>query len=211
MNPIDITGENWKVTLPFGKKDHPTEFLASDFPTLKNQYFYIKDNAIIFNAPCNGVTTSGSKYPRSELREMTKKTTKASWDFSKGVHSMTFTAACNHLPKNKPQVVMGQIHDSKDDVVEIRLTGTHLEAIHNKTVFGTLQTNYQLGSFVEINIAAENKQVKVSCNGKTVSFKPSSTKGCYFKIGCYVQSNASKGDGSDYGEVALSKLKVEHR
>ena len=38
------------------------------------------------------------------------------------------------------------------------------------------------------------------------------TTGCYFKAGCYTQSNESKGDKPEsYGEVVIYKLVVEHK
>ncbi|MBL8993880.1 MAG: polysaccharide lyase family 7 protein, partial [Spirochaetia bacterium] len=37
-------------------------------------------------------------------------------------------------------------------------------------------------------------------------------KGCYFKAGCYTQSNPSKGDDpNDYGRVVIRSLKVFHQ
>lgn len=210
MNPIDITGKNWKLNLPIGKKESPDELSSEQFGKLKNEYFFIKNQALFFKAPCNGVTTKGSNYPRSELREMVNGQ-RAAWDMGKGTHSMVYTIACNHLPKNKPQVVMGQIHDKEDDVVEVRLTGSHLELMHDSTVYGTLLTTYKLGTFVEIKIITEKGFIKVSCNEKTISVKHKSPKGCYFKVGCYVQSNAEKGDKDDYGETALKKVEVKHQ
>lgn len=36
-------------------------------------------------------------------------------------------------------------------------------------------------------------------------------KGCYFRAGCYTQSNTKKGDSPDsYGEVVIHELKVTH-
>jgi len=210
MEPIDITGINWKLTLPTGSAGKPTELTVGEFSKLKNDFFFIQNNALVMHAPCNGFTTPNSTYPRCELREIIG-INDAAWDCSKGTHSMIYKISCNHLPKNKPQLVMGQIHGTSDDIIEIRLTGSHLEVIHNSTVYGTLLTNYKLGTFIEIKIIAEKNQINVTYLNKTITVKPKTTKGFYFKVGCYVQSNASKGDGNDYGEISLQKVTVSHK
>ena len=123
---------------------------------------------------------------------------------------MTYTFACTHLPKNKPVVVVGQIHDSEDDVIEIRLKDKNLEVIHDTTHYGSLEPAYKLGDFVTVSITAKGGKIYVRCNSKTIIVTPKSTEGFYFKLGSYVQSSPKTGDPHDYAEVHLKAVKVTH-
>lgn len=208
MRPVDIIGKLWKLTLPtLRKDDKPVELLVSAYNNYKSPYFHICDDNLVFYAPCSGAKTKNTKYARSELREMSDSSGgKASWKCDEGFHRMKYTIACTHIPSIKPQVVLGQIHDSEDDVVEIRLTGTHLEAIHNSTTYATFTTTYKLGTFVDIEIIATAGVVTVACLGKLVTIKPKNHSGFYFKVGCYVQST----EAGEYGETHLKELEITH-
>ena len=51
----------------------------------------------------------------------------------------------------------------------------------------------------------------ITHNGQYIYTYNVSTSGCYFKAGCYTQSNTSKGDASTaYGEVVIYSLSVKH-
>ena len=198
---------NWNLSLPTGTAGKPT-VIEPPVSKYTDVNFYPVGGTVVFKAPCNGVTTPNSTYPRCELRELVAGKL-AAWDISKGTHVMTYTASCDHLPKNKPQLVMGQVHGANDDVFEIRFTGPKLEVIHNAKVYGTLLTSYVLGTFITIKATCEKGTVKIECGKASVNFKANS-KGCYFKVGCYVQSNGSHGDASDYGQVSLKSVNVVH-
>ena len=215
--PIDIIGKNWTLTLPSGKKDHPSELLHDGYAELSNKNFFIKDDELVFNAPTDGYTTSGSHYPRCELREMLDGGGEACWDIKKGKHSMEYTVKVNHVPKTKSQIVVGQIHDDKDDVIEVRFSGgsttEHLavDVIHNSINYGSLDDKYVLGSQITLKISTtDNGFITVENKTTRVLIKALITKKCYFKVGSYVQSNPSKGDKHDDGEVSLLKVSVNH-
>ena len=199
----------WKLTLPTGNKDSPSEILPPKLASYSDAHYYMKDGVQVFIGPTDGVHTRNTKYCRCEYRELDGNKL-ASWDFSTGYHTMIFEGSCDHLPKTKPQVVMGQIHDSEDDVLEIRISGSNLEVMHNTTIYGTFTTAYVLGTMVEFKIVAHDKTVDVTALGKTVSFKPATTMGCYFKLGCYTQSSAEKGDPHDYGQTSIKSVSVSH-
>jgi hypothetical protein len=60
---------NWKLTLPDSSASEKFPEQLTDGYT--SAYFYTgEDGSMIFWAPVNGGTTSGSSYPRSELREL---------------------------------------------------------------------------------------------------------------------------------------------
>ena len=178
------------------------------------QYFHVNSarNGVVFKAHCGGYTTSGSGYPRSELREMIHNgADRASWSTTSGTHTMEITQAITHLPDVKQHVVAGQIHDAADDVIVFRLEGTKLFIDENGKTGPVLTTNYHLGDIFTVKFVARNGGVECYYNGQYIYKYSVSTSSCYFKAGCYTQSNTSKGDApSAYGEVVIYGLSIRH-
>lgn len=210
---------NWKQTLPTGSAEKPLEIKQTSLGTYTNEpYFQVNAaaNGVQFRAPVNGVTTSGSGYPRSELREMTNNgKDNASWSTTSGVHSMYIEQAITAVPQVKKHVVAGQIHDANDDVIVIRLEYPKLFVDINGKTGPTLDSNYQLGKKFTVKFVADNGQIKVYYNNSqspVYSLKKASS-GNYFKAGAYTQSNCSKEKvcaDNNFGEVVIYKLDVQH-
>lgn len=210
---------NWKLTLPVDLelKGKPTEIRAAKLQTFSRaELFYVdrKRNAVIFRAACGGVPTKGSSYPRCELREMTAGGSKpAAWGTADGsLHVLTIRCAILKTPPVKRHVVCAQIHDADDDVLMIRLEGKKLFIERNKLGDVMLDRNYKLGTPIDLKIQAGGGRIKVWMHGKLkMNWKTGRTR-CYFKAGCYTQSNLKKGDAaSSFGEVAVYRLWVKHR
>lgn len=215
--PSQVLGlANWKITLPVAK---PGSGVAMEItqPALgsyeNNLYFYASGNTVVLRANAGGATTSGSGYPRSELREMYGGGAhEASWSTTIGTSTMVVNQAVTHLPVVKPEVITAQVHDSNDDVIVVKLTGPHhLYAEHNSTKLGDLDTNYNLGSFFTVSIIAAGGHIIILYNGIQKVDYPIASSGDYFKAGCYTQSNVSKGDAADaYAEVQIRSLSFTH-
>jgi len=208
---------NWKLTLPVdtAHAGSPDEILQPELNSFQDtQYFHVNSarNGVVFKAHCGGYTTSGSGYPRSELREMINSGSgKASWSTTSGTHTMEITQAITHRPDVKPHVVAGQIHDAADDVIVFRLEGTKLFIDENGNNGPVLTTNYQLGDIFTVKFVARNGGVECYYNGQYIYQYRVSTSGCYFKAGCYTQSNTTKGDApTAYGEVVIYGLSIRH-
>lgn len=207
----------WKLTLPTGQPRRPQEVKPPEltgfavFP-----WFTLNSakNAVVFRAPVGGVTTKGSRYPRSELREMTADgTNKASWSTTSGVHTMIIRQAIVATPRVKPHVVAGQIHDGDDDVVMIRLEGSRLFVEADGDEVGDLDSSYRLGTPFTVKIRASGGVISVYYQNMSIPKVTLKRKrqGCYFKAGVYTQSNPAKGDHpDDYGEVWIYDLQVSH-
>jgi len=210
---LDLT--NWKETLPLGAKKKPSEIKQPALATYNNEPCFKVSSAgdsVVFRAPVNGVTTSNSGYPRSELREMTNNgKDMASWSTTSGTHTMFIDQAITSVPKTKKHIVAGQIHDSEDDVVVIRLEYPKLFIDIDGKEGPTLDPNYTLGKRFTVKFVAEKGQIKIYYND---SEKPSYTmkksgSGHYFKAGAYTQSNCAKEKDcseNNYGEVIIYKL-----
>jgi len=219
---LDLT--SWKITVPIGTPESPTEVLQ---PALAS---YVLDPWFVPTATCDGVrfrahtsapTTSGSTYPRSELREMTGTggTTKAAWSTTSGTHRMFIDQAITAVPLGKKHVVAGQIHDASDDVIVIRLEYPKLFIDIGGSDGPTLDANYSLGKRFTVEFVASGGAIQIFYNGSTTpAYTLSrSVSGCYFKAGAYTQSNCTTESNagqscgeSNYGEVEIHDLWVRH-
>ncbi len=126
------------------------------------------------------------------------------------VHSLLATLAITHVPAVKPHVVCAQIHDANDDLLMVRLEGKKLIVERNGDKDVELDKNYQLGTAFNLKIEASGGHVRVSYNNTQNLDWPIARCGCYFKAGCYTQSNVKQGDSpDDYGEVLIRRLAIQ--
>ena len=215
---LDLT--NWKETLPIGSSGSPTEIKQPALMTYFNDPYFTNSGCtgVQFRAPVNGVSTSNSSYPRSELREMANNgTTNASWATDSGIHTMFIDQMITSVPITKRHIVVGQVHNSSDDVIAIRLEYPKLFIDINGITGPTLDANYTLGTRFTVKFVASNGQISVYYNG---SINPAYTlnkigSGNYFKVGAYTQSNCLKelsGDcvNTNYGEMIIYNVWVTH-
>lgn len=208
----------WKLTLPINSKEidgNPDEI---EYPELKNfshkYFFYDKDKkAIIFVAPTEGEETDNTKYTRSELREKAKD---GDWNSNEGFHSMEIVQAVTNLPKEKPHVVIGQIHDDDDDVYVFRLEGQKLYANADDDDDDiTLTENYNLGDKFKVKFEVENNKTSIFYNDKLMHTMKREYKEAYFKAGAYVQASCNYSSGEDYekedcsnGEIPYAEVEI---
>lgn len=212
--PSDVLDlRNWYLTLPTGAPGHPDTVNQPQLGTYASSYFQLDPakDGVVFTADAGGATTVGSRYPRSELREMNGDL-QASWSNTSGSHTMTVRQAVVALPTAKPDVVTAQIHDTQSDVVEIRLQGRQLIAQYdNGKTNITLDPAYVLGTRYDLRIVAASSHIAVFYNGVQKADIDQSGSGWYFKSGSYVQSNPSKGERPDaVGVVVIYGLTVSH-
>ena len=218
---INLT--DWKLNIPIaGSNGFSKEIVQPELNGYADDYFHVNTagDAVVFRAHANGVTTKGSTYPRSELREMQNNgKDKASWSIASGggTHTMMITQAVTHLPTQKPHVVVGQIHDADDDVIVFRLENKKLFIDHNGTAGPVLTNNYHLGTKFTVKFVAGGGAVRCYYNGVYVESYPSTATGCYFKAGMYTQSKTTekggredKDDANAYGEVEVFNVMVSH-
>jgi len=214
--PADVLDlSTWKLTLPVGSdEDDAEEIKQPDLATFSDDRFFTVTSdgtGVVFRAPAGGATTSGSDYPRSELREMDPGgTSEASWSSAAGTHVMTVEQAITALPRRKAEVVAGQIHDADDDVVMVRLERKRLFVEADGEDIGTLDADYDLGTTFTIEMKANADGIEISYDESTTVRYDEVGRGYYFKAGCYTQSNSSHDDDDAHGEVVVYALAVEH-
>lgn len=220
--PSEILDLNpWKLTLPTGLPGKPTEIKQPALAGYQNpQWFFVNEerDGVRFRAPINGVTTSGSNYPRSELREMTGDGRgNASWSSTEGTHTLFLDQAITAVPQTKSEVVAGQIHDAKDDILVVRLEGPNLYINVDSKNTLLLNPNYTLGErfTVQFVVGSGKTQVYYNKNVDPVFTLDKNYSGAYFKAGAYPQSNCNKEgpalcNEENFGEVIIYKALVLH-
>jgi len=212
---IDLT--NWKVTLPIdtdqdGRAD---EIKQPQLATYRHATYFDTSSTndyVKFRAHCGGVTTPNSSYPRTELREMKNNgLDQASWSTTSGTHTMSMRQRVLKLPPNRPHVITAQIHDADALIVAFRLEDTRLYVQRQGESKVLVDANYTLGTWYNLKIEAQGGRIKVWYNDDLVVDWEKSATGCYFKAGCYTQSNTSYNAPDAYAEVCIKNLKVEHK
>lgn len=210
--PIDFS--QWKCTLPVGKPGHPLELVP---PTSSYAPWYRRvADELLFRAHAGGVTTSGSSYPRCELRELIRGTDDpAGWDSRSGLHLMKLDARVTHLPAVHPNLVPLQIHNGADDVMQVRLEGRRLFVECDGDEVGVLDASHRRGSRFQLRVATSRSGIEVSYLnderplGVLLSIPGLAGGGWFWKAGCYLQTNVAKGDNAeDYGEVAVRSART---
>lgn len=217
---------NWKITLPVSTEKDSARPLEIKQPELAkyslDPWFIVNPGGagVVFRAPVNSPTTSGSKYPRSELREMVNNgKDKASWSSSEGTHTMTIDQAITSTPKVKKHVVAGQIHDDSDDIIVFRLEFPKLHVNVNGKNEKVLDANYTLGKRFSVKFEVNQDKTNVYYNGSSTPdyVLDRSYSNAYFKAGAYTQSNCEREGLADlcrsdnYGEVIIYQTSVTHR
>jgi poly(beta-D-mannuronate) lyase len=116
-----------------------------------------------------------------------------------------------HLPKVKSQLVAGQIHDANAYVILVRLDDNKLHVVYDDQTAGVLDPDYQLGTTFTVRIVAGGGFIDVYHDNVRKVRVSATRTGCYFKAGCYLQTNTSTGDApADYGQVEIFDLRLSH-
>jgi hypothetical protein len=209
--------ESWKLTLPTGSAGSPKEIVQPALATFASTPWFQPTSdcaAVVFRSAVDGVTTKGSSYPRSELREMSDGGSDAAWSSASGTHTLTVTESFNRLPQGKPQLVGAQIHDDSDDISVFRLEGSNLYVTDgNNPHYKLVTSDYALGTRYQARYVVSDGTVKAYYNGQLQATLSKSFSNAYFKAGAYTQANCEKVspcDSDNYGETMIYNLEVSH-
>ncbi|MFC1455751.1 polysaccharide lyase family 7 protein [Microvirga arabica] len=225
--------KHWKITLPtdrngtFSGTAREVKNLAG---YVNPEYFYTgSDGAMVFKAPVEGATTSGSQYARSELREMNG-SERAAWTVEQG-GSMKATLKVDQAPTlfngTKGRVVIGQVHGQNDELVRLYWEKGTLYFVNDIAAATGRETKFALinkaGSkpnvslnekfTYSIDVKADRVKVTVSADGQTYTALDKINQAWrsdafYFKAGAYLGVNETQGTG--YGQVSFYDLKFSH-
>lgn len=224
---------DWKITLPVDSKGSTsgTAVEVTDLSGYQNsKYFYTgSDGAMVFTASVDGATTSGSKYARSELREMDDGD-RAAWNLKTGGF-MSATLEVDKAPIKSDgdtgRLVVGQIHGQDDELVRLYWDNGTVYFVNDQAGSGNKETTFKLtdASGKNPNVSLNEKfsysidahddvlDVRVYADGQEYK---SVTKindvwdgdSFYFKAGTYLGVNEDTGSGS--GQTSFYSLGFNH-
>jgi PKD repeat protein len=224
---IQFPTENGSLTCTAGSVDSAsTTQLINGYTNAP--YFYTgSDGAMVFWAPINGATTSGTTFPRSELRELINPSnTSIDW-IPYGTHILNAQVKVLQVPSSTKEVIIGQIHAYSSAALP-----TVKIIYDNGKLHGTVKTNSTddgsdldfptvtsgLSNTITYTIEVVNGLVSVAINGITNSYNifhsdPNYTNETqYFKAGDYCQanscSNPSTNDGARIAFYALTRFQA---
>jgi membrane-bound inhibitor of C-type lysozyme len=225
--------ENWKITLPIDSRNG-TSGTAMEVKNLDNYenssfFFDAKDGAMVFKAAVDGATTSGSKYARTELREMDG-SDKAAWKLSEG-GTLSATLKVDETPYKDSgapgRIVVGQIHGQDDELVRLYYEGGKVYFMNDQAGSGNKETKFtfknldgeqpdiSLGETFSYLIDAHGKKllVKIKADGQEYISSTNinsvwNSDTFYFKAGVYLGVNESSGHGE--GQVSFYGLDFSH-
>jgi hypothetical protein len=211
----------WKLTLPVDSAGKFTGRAKEVYSITEysDKYFTpsVKDQSITFTVPVEGATTSGSHYPRSELREMKTSKDEAAWTVAQG-GTLKATVAVNVVPTRKdktaPRLVIGQIHGKTDELCRLYYQGGKVYYVTDKAGPKNKETTFllkdkngkepsvDLNEKIDytINVAGGNLTVTVVADGITYSNVQKINTfflkdKLYFKAGMYSGVNATQATG----------------
>ena len=223
---------NWKLTLPVdasGSMSGTAVEVKSLTGYENSKYFYTgSDGAMVFYAPVEGATTSGSSYARSELREM-KGTEKAAWSLSTGGF-MSATLEVDAAPNRDGaggKIIVGQIHGQDDELVRLYWENGKLYFANDRAGSSNSEIKFYFVNAAgqqpsvslderfsyTINAKGSDLEVTVFADGqiyKSVSKINSvwQSDTFYFKAGAYLGANETNGSG--YGQTSFYALNFNH-
>ena len=120
LSPSRKPGQNFnlskfKLQLPVAHGSGVVEIPSAQLTTYTSEYFYTDKTtgAMVFWVPTDGAHTSGSKFPRTELRQNTD------FNISTGSTSLTVTMAVLQTPKRN-NIVVGQLKGENEQPIELR-------------------------------------------------------------------------------------------
>eukprot|EP00611_Tribonema_gayanum_P019013 TRINITY_DN3239_c0_g1_i4.p1 TRINITY_DN3239_c0_g1~~TRINITY_DN3239_c0_g1_i4.p1 ORF type:complete len:345 (+),score=96.26 TRINITY_DN3239_c0_g1_i4:175-1209(+) len=223
---------HWKLTLPVDRNGGVTgeamEMSSSQLATMPGysaKWFKTASNGgLSMEAAINGATTSGSSYPRSELREqMVTGSDSANW-YASGNAVLEAQLTINNVPSTTGKIVVGQIHGvDAAPLVKLRYVwtasgGGKLDALVKATPSSTTDVSYRLSSNLPLKERFEYR-ISVSRGVMTMSVNKEppmqhvissqwASVGLYFKAGVYVQADGTS--STDISRVTFYRLAASH-
>ena len=226
LNPALPPGGNfdlthWYLTLPESGAPTVSASRLTDGYTNRQWFYTGADGAMMFWAPVNGGTTSGSSFPRSELRELLDPGDVSENWTAQGTHVLDAQCKVHQVPSTT-RTVLGQIHGyvgaapvlvlikTIDGVINMQVRLRVDEAVYQYIPLAPLV----LGEMITYQIKLVNGLLTVTVNGTSATVNildndPAwAAQTFYFKAGSYPQDNL--GDATEGSLVAFYDLRVAH-
>lgn len=226
----------WKLQLPVNSNNKfsgsPAEIYPITSTYADSPYFSSgSDGAMVFYAPYNGITTTNSIHPRSELRELSSPGMSAAgyWDVTTQHTSLSAILAVNQLAMLKSgstaTVVISQIHAPSGELVRLYYpsngalywessppSGTSCPVLNGNYLYSSqgIKSSIPLNAQFSYNIQTNTTHLLVFASYGGVIYSAwtrlqscwsGANAGMYYKAGCYCQVNNNP-SSSYYGTGA---------
>jgi Alginate lyase len=216
---FDLT--HWKLTLPDAAA---SEIAASSLVAgyTNASFFYTgPDGAMVFWCPVTGGTTSGSSYPRSELREVLDPADdNVNWT-GYGTNILTAQCRVTQVPSTG-KTIIGQIHGFTGNaypLVKLQYQNGTIVALVKESPNSDTDTHFNfmnvgLGNPISYQIKLVNGLLSLTVNGSNQAVNifqtdPAwATNTLYFKAGDYCQDNS--GSNTEAAQVMFYQLSATH-
>lgn len=194
----------FKLQTPVASGSGVLEIRQPQLGTYTSPYFFSRsDGSMTFWCPVTGATTSGSTYPRSELRDNRE------WGLG-GTHRQSGSLKVLQQPSTG-RLIFAQVkgHASGSEMIKLRwasgnvLVGTKA-SVGATEVKRTLLTGVPLGTLLRYSIEVVGYTVTVTVNGRVLVHTLDSTwrpDTYYFKAGVYTED--SVGPATEGGRTAF--------
>jgi hypothetical protein len=216
----------WELQLPTGY-GHSFDTVPPDsLPTFSDGYYFTADDGgQIFMDPEQGITSSGSKHPRTELREVDSSGSHVEWSASR-TNTLTVTGQILQVGGgSNGRVTVGQVYNGTDSIPLFELeysnaaggfVGVYEEAKGGSSGLIDLNTPVDLNSQYTFSLDLSNNQLTVTINGNQVYWNSPSdaviNNGFYFKAGAYDQTATEGPVSTDvYTEIENYNIDVVHQ
>jgi len=225
---FDLSG--WKLTLPISGSSSNALEIKNLVGYEQAQYFYdAPDGSMVFRADTTGATTSGSRYPRSELREMAGSEL-AWWTLADG-GTMSGTLKIDAVPVKtggiEGRLIFAQIHGTSEELLRMYWENDTVYFINDQAGSSNKETTFSFAnadgeapkiakgevfSYL-IDVQGDTMSVQIFADGQTYTSVSKlnsvwQSDEFYFKAGVYLGVNASSGTGS--GQVSYYGLDLSH-
>lgn len=217
----------WNLTIPQRgpAATISTAKLGRDY---QSPYFRRSADGVEIWVPVNGAYTSGSEFPRTELRETKPDGRLVTWRYPLAENLMVATLRVEAVPSSR-RMVIGQIHSNGSGsaealplvklVYQLRLDKARVQALvrdrpddittRTYTVYDGIPLGdtftYRLGVSSSGVLSVQVEDGKVSQQLDTQW----AYQGLYFKAGLYLQDN--RGPASEGGRATFTDLSIRHQ
>jgi Ca2+-binding RTX toxin-like protein len=224
--------DNWKLQLPVDSSGGFSGRYAEvrNLDSYTSSYFHTgSDGAMVLSAPVEGVTTGGSSYARTELRELIGGAN-AEWKLDQGGYlavAMQVDGVPEKTDGTDAKIVIGQIHGGDHQLVRLyyehgtvywvngRNEVQAKDIVHQLTDASGRTPDIDLDETFSYSFDVKGHDLKVAlvADGKTYSSSITIGGGWddnsfYFKAGLYLGTNESTSNGD--GQVSIYDIDVTH-
>jgi hypothetical protein len=221
-SPAELLGGlgAWHLTLPTGPSNSATQIDPPALDAYADAYFGLAntgDRVRMVDLFGGSRTSTSTAFARTELRQEYAgpgALGNADWPCETSVHQMHVMQRIALTPLHKPEMSVGQIHDAKSDLLEVRYIGPEdangvgtgdgktdigkIEAhFNNDTSFKVLDIAYTVGDFMTLDVSTDGaggmtvhyeNVTRGTASTESTAFYGSVSGGCYFKAGNYHQA-----------------------